>query len=48
MRSERERDLYFDVKIPNEGTLKAIGEAEKRVVLIECDDADDLFRKLGI
>ena len=48
MQSEWEQDLHFDVKIPNEETLKAIDEAEKGIDLVECDDADDLFRKLGI
>ena len=48
MQNDWERDLHFDVKIPNEETLKAIDEAEKGIDLIECDDADDLFRKLGI
>jgi antitoxin component of RelBE/YafQ-DinJ toxin-antitoxin module len=46
--SERERDSLFDERIPNEETLKAIEEAEKGIDLIKCDDADDLFRKLGI
>ena len=44
MQSEWEQDLHFDVKIPNEETLKAINEAEKGIDLVECDDADDLFR----
>ena len=35
-------------RIPNEETLKAINEAEKGMDLIECDDADDLFRRVGI
>ena len=48
MQSDWERDLHLDVKIPNEETLKAIDEAEKGIDLVECDDADDLFRKLGI
>lgn len=48
MRSEQEQDSLFDARIPNEETLKAIDETEKGIGLIECDDADNLFRKLGI
>jgi len=46
--SEQEKDAFFNARIPNEETLKAIDEAEKGIGLIECDDADDLFRKLGL
>jgi antitoxin component of RelBE/YafQ-DinJ toxin-antitoxin module len=48
MRSEQNQDLLFDTRIPNAETLKTIEEAEKGINLIECSDADDLFRKLGI
>ena len=48
MRSEQNQDLPFDTWIPNAETLKTIEEAEKGINLIECNDADDLFRKLGI
>ena len=48
MRSEWKQDSHFDVRIPNAETLKAIDEAENGIDLIKCDDADDLFRKLGI
>jgi antitoxin component of RelBE/YafQ-DinJ toxin-antitoxin module len=48
VRSEWEQNSLFDTRIPNEETLKAIDEAEKGIGLIERNDVDDLFRKLGI
>ncbi len=48
MRSEREQEQLYDLRIPNAETLKAIDEAEKGIGLVECDDTIDLFRKLGI
>ncbi len=41
-----ERKLPFDLKIPNDETLQAIQDAEARKDLTECEDVDDLFRKL--
>ncbi|NUO79631.1 type II toxin-antitoxin system RelB/DinJ family antitoxin [candidate division KSB1 bacterium] len=41
-----ERKLTFDLKIPNDETLQAIQDAEARKDLTECEDVDDLFRKL--
>ena len=41
-----EKTLPFDVKIPNDETLQAIEEAEARKNLTECDDVNDLLRKL--
>jgi len=43
---KREKALPFDAKIPNDETLQAIKDAEERKDLTECDDADDLLRKL--
>ena len=40
--------LPFDMEIPNEETLKAIHEAEKGIDLLVCENADDMFKKLGI
>ena len=40
--------LPFRVNIPNEETIKAIGEVEQGKDLIECKDEQDLFNKLGI
>jgi len=40
------KNLPFDTKIPNNETLQAIKDAEERKNLTECDDANDLLRKL--
>ena len=42
------KGLPFDVKIPNKTTLKAMRDAEEGRDLTECEDAEDMFRKLGI
>ncbi len=42
------KGLPFDVKIPNKSTLKAMTDAEEGRNLIESEDAEDMFRKLGI
>ncbi len=42
------RGLPFSVEIPNEATLKAFKDSEESKGLVECEDADDMFRKLGI
>jgi len=41
-----EKTLPFEAKIPNDETLQAIEDAEKRKNLTECDDVNDLLRKL--
>ncbi|MCI0613266.1 type II toxin-antitoxin system RelB/DinJ family antitoxin [bacterium] len=41
-----EKTLPFEAKIPNDETLQAIEDAEKRQNLTECDDVNDLMRKL--
>ncbi|MCI0692909.1 type II toxin-antitoxin system RelB/DinJ family antitoxin [candidate division KSB1 bacterium] len=41
-----EKTLPFEAKIPNDETLQAIEDAEKRKNLTECDDVNDLMRKL--
>lgn len=43
-----EKTLPFDAKIPNDETLQAIEDAEKRKSLTECDDVNDLLRKLHL
>jgi len=45
---KRYRRLPFDVENPNEETLKAIDEAEKGIDLVVCENAEDMFKKLGI
>ncbi|MDA8172220.1 MAG: type II toxin-antitoxin system RelB/DinJ family antitoxin [Nitrospiraceae bacterium] len=42
------KGLPFDVKIPNKATLKAMKDAEERRDITESEDAEDMFRKLGI
>ena len=42
------KGLPFDVKIPNKTTLKAMKDAEEGRNLTECEDAEDMFRRLGI
>jgi len=41
-----EKTLLFEAKIPNDETLQAIKDAEERKNLTECDDVNDLLRKL--
>lgn len=40
--------LPFDVRIPNEETLKAFEESNRGEGLVECKDLDDLFKNLDI
>ena len=40
--------LPFDVKIPNSDTLKAIMDVEKNNNLTRCENAEDMFKSLGI
>jgi len=41
------KGLPFDVIIPNKTTLKAMKDTEEGRNLTECEDAEDMFRKLG-
>ena len=36
----------FEVKIPNEATLKAMEDVDSKDNLIRCEDAKDMFKKL--
>jgi DNA-damage-inducible protein J len=45
---ELKRGLPFDVAIPNEVTRKTFSDTDAGHDLIICDDADDMFKKLGI
>jgi len=40
--------LPFDVAIPNETTIRTFKSTDAGRDLIVCEDADDMFRKLGI
>lgn len=42
------KGLPFDVKIPNRTTLKAMRDAEEGRDLIQCEDSEDMFKKLEI
>jgi DNA-damage-inducible protein J len=44
------RGIPFELKIntPNKETLKAIQDAENNVDMTKCENADDMFKKLGI
>lgn len=42
------RGLPFPVEIPNEETLTAFQESEEGKDLVVCQDADDMFRRLGV
>jgi len=42
------RGIPFDIRIPNETTIKTFKETDARKNLVECEDAGDMFKKLGI
>jgi DNA-damage-inducible protein J len=42
------RGLPFPVEIPNEETLRTFRDSEAGKGLTECEDADDMFRKLRV
>jgi DNA-damage-inducible protein J len=45
---ELRNGLPFDVVILNETTLRTFEETDAGKNLVICEDADDMFRKLGI
>ena len=45
---ELRKGLPFDVVIPNETTRQAFNDTDASRNLVVCEDADDMFRKLGI
>lgn len=45
---ELNNGLPFDLKVPNETTLKTLRASESGQNLVECKDAEDMFDKLGI
>ena len=45
---ELRKGLPFDIAIPNETTRQTFDETDAGRNLIVCDDADDMFKKLGI
>ena len=42
------RGLPFEVRIPNKTTVRTFNKTDAGKDLVECKDADDMFRKLGI
>ena len=45
---ELRKGLPFDVVIPNETTRRTFSDTDAGRNLVMCEDADDMFRKLGI
>lgn len=45
---ELRKGLPFDVVIPNKATRRTFSDTDAGRNLIVCEDADDMFRKLGI
>jgi len=45
---ELRNGLPFDVAIPNETTLRTLADTDLGRNLVVCEDADDMFKKLGI
>jgi DNA-damage-inducible protein J len=42
------RGLPFDVRIPNAVTLRTFAETDAGENIVRCDDAQDMFTRLGI
>jgi DNA-damage-inducible protein J len=45
---ELRKGLPFDVVIPNETTRRTFSDTDAGRNLVVCEDADDMFKKLGI
>ncbi|RMH59808.1 MAG: type II toxin-antitoxin system RelB/DinJ family antitoxin [Candidatus Hydrogenedentota bacterium] len=45
---ELRNGLPFEVAIPNETTRRTFDDTDAGSNLVVCEDADDMFRKLGI
>jgi len=45
---ELRNGLPFDVVIPNETTRRTFADTDSGRNLVVCEDADDMFKKLGI
>ncbi|MCK4605079.1 MAG: type II toxin-antitoxin system RelB/DinJ family antitoxin [Deltaproteobacteria bacterium] len=45
---ELRNGLPFDVAIPNETTCRTLADTDSGRNLVLCEDADDMFKKLGI
>ncbi|MBA4379919.1 MAG: type II toxin-antitoxin system antitoxin, RelB/DinJ family [Anaerolinea sp.] len=42
------RGLPFDVRIPNEATLRTFQETDAGQNTVRCENAEDMFERLGI
>lgn len=42
------RGLPFPVEIPNDETLETFSDSEAGKGLVECKNADDMFKRLGV
>lgn len=42
------KGLPFEVKIPNKTTIQTFQDTDAGRNIIECEDAEDMFEKLGI
>ncbi len=45
---ELRNGLPFDIAIPNETTRRTLADTDSGRNLVVCQDADDMFKKLGI
>jgi len=45
---ELRQGLPFKVELPNKETIKVLDESDRGENLIQCEDAQDMFNKLGI
>ena len=45
---ELRNGLPFDVAIPNETTRRTLADTDSGRNLVVCEDAEDMFKKLGI
>jgi len=45
---ELRNGLPFDVAIPNETTRRTLSDTDSGRNLVVCEDADDMFKKLGM
>mgnify|MGYP002633764524 CR=1 FL=1 len=45
---ELRNGLPFDIAIPNETTSRTLADTDSGRNIVLCEDADDMFKKLGI
>jgi DNA-damage-inducible protein J len=42
------KGLPFEVKVPNETTIRTFEKTDRGEDIAQCKDADDMFKKLGV